>query len=127
VTGAILDAQGLCMDNLDASPTSDNTEDVYHCNGTSAQVWTYIPATGALEVQGYCADTKNDTAAVGAGVVIEPCDGRPGQVFRSGANGELYNPRSGLCITDPGASTVMDNPLRMEPCGQAGQEWILPS
>jgi hypothetical protein len=41
-------------------------------------------------------------------------------------NGELVNPHSGLCLTDPGANTGAR--LDIETCtGSVGQQWTLPS
>lgn len=60
----------------------------------------------------------------GQGVQIGSCTGAFGQDWLVGPNGELINEGSGLCLDDPGDSTVSGTQLTESDCyGQLGQIW----
>ena len=55
-----------------------------------------------------------------------PCNGTAAQGWTHQSNGELVNPSSGLCLTDPGGNT--GSRLDIETCtGAADQQWTLPT
>ena len=51
---------------------------IYTCNGTAAQHWTYDSASGALQALGKCLDSGVGTAN-GALLVINTCNGATSQ------------------------------------------------
>ncbi len=55
-----------------------------------------------------------------------PCNGTAAQGWKPQSNGELVNPSSGLCLTDPGGNTSAR--LDIETCtGATDQQWTLPT
>ena len=61
----------------------------------------------------------------GTAVKWYACNGTAAQTWTHESNGELVNPHSGLCLTDPGNNTA--TALDIETCtGAAGQTWTLP-
>jgi hypothetical protein len=62
----------------------------------------------------------------GTNVDWYPCNATAAQTWTAQANGELVNPPSGLCLTDPGANTGAR--LDIETCtGSAQQLWTMPN
>ena len=62
----------------------------------------------------------------GTNVDWYPCNGTAAQDWTHQSNGELVNPNSGLCLTDPGGNT--GSRLDIETCtGSAQQQWTMPS
>src|SRR5882672_4718876 len=65
-------------------------------------------------------------ASCGTNVDWYPCNGTTAQNWTNQANGELVNPNSGLCLTDPGGNTSAR--LDIETCtGSAQQQWSTPN
>jgi len=63
--------------------------------------------------------------AVGTGVVLQRCN-FSGQDWQARAGGHLVDPRSGLCLTDPGGGRS-GTQLDLARCaGTAAQQWKLP-
>src|SRR5262249_41381948 len=78
-----------------------------------------------LRVQGGCLDVAAAGTTSGTNVDWYPCNGTAAQNWTHQANGELVNPNSGLCLTDPGANTGAR--LDIETCtGSAQQLWTGP-
>ena len=64
--------------------------------------------------------------ASGTNVDWYPCNGTAAQGWTHQPNGELVNPNSGLCLTDPGGNTSAR--LDIETCtAAADQQWTLPT
>ena len=64
--------------------------------------------------------TKN-----GADVGWYPCNGATTQTWTHKSNGELVNPKTNLCLTDPDGNTSAQ--LEIQTCtGSAQQKWTLP-
>ncbi|GAA4602777.1 hypothetical protein GCM10023195_08830 [Actinoallomurus liliacearum] len=123
-TGAVKGINGLCLTNQNALNTEGNPIGVSACNGGAGQVWsTYSDDT--LRVQGGCLDVVSAGTTSGTNVDWYPCNGTNAQVWKP-QNGELVNPNSGLCLTDPGGNTGAR--LDIETCtGSAQQQWTTPS
>ncbi|MEC3997031.1 ricin-type beta-trefoil lectin domain protein [Actinacidiphila sp. DG2A-62] len=117
--------QGLCLDVRDADPTDFDPVQVYTCNGTFAQQWT-LASDYTLRAYGKCLDVNNAGTAAGTTVDLYWCNGTPAQQWQPRADGELVNPNSGLCLTDPGFG-ASGTRLDIESCAAAGdQVWNLP-
>ena len=79
-----------------------------------------------LRVQGGCLDVVSAGTTSGTNVDWYPRNGTPAQNWTHQANGELVNPSSGLCLTDPGGNTGAR--LDIETCtDSAQQQWSTPS
>jgi len=127
-TGIVTGADGLCLDDANDRTVVDNQIDLYTCNGSEAQAWTVVPADNSLQVRNMCMEVRGGATASGSTIVIDTCDASAAQVFVPRSNGEVYNPNSGDCLTDPGGSTQLGVIMQIQACtGGAGQVWTMPS
>src|ERR1700726_1892354 len=79
-----------------------------------------------LRTQGGCLDVGSAGTSSGTNVDWYPCNGTAAQGWTHQANGELVNPNSGLCLTDPGGNT--GSRLDIETCTDSAQQlWTLPA
>jgi GH25 family lysozyme M1 (1,4-beta-N-acetylmuramidase) len=118
---------GLCAADPGNQTVSGSKIAIWKCDGTPAQAWLAGP-DGTLRVNGKCLDVANGATASGSPVDLYACNGTPAQrwnVLRSGAGATLVNPRSGLCLADPGDATANGTQLVIAACaaGDPGTSW----
>lgn len=124
VTGQITGFQKNCLANMDSQNTASNEVVLASCDKSAGESWS-TDSNGTLQAQGGCLDVANGTQASGTAAVWYPCTGEQSQVWQPRSDGELYNPYSGLCLTNPGNDNA---PLDIEACkGAPQQQWHLPS
>ncbi|MGW4199177.1 ricin-type beta-trefoil lectin domain protein [Streptomyces sp. NPDC005004] len=117
---------GKCVD-VRNSGTADGTRvQLYACNGTDAQRWTYVPgAGGTLRALGGCLDVSGGGTANGTKVQLWQCNGSGAQRWVPGPDSSLVNPQSGRCLDDPASSTADGTQLQIYDCnGTAAQRWV---
>lgn len=120
----IVGDHGKCLDDSSASTTPGNKVDIWNCNGTGAQQWTF--ANGELSVLGLCLDDSTQGGA-GAKLVIWTCNGHRAQVWSHKANGEYVLALNGLCLTDPSGSSKNGTQVVLHTCNNfADQHWTGP-
>lgn len=125
VTGAIKGDHGKCLDDSGSGTANGTKVDIWTCNGTGAQKWTF--SGGALSVLGKCLDDASQGGA-GAKLVIWTCNGHRAQTWTHRSNGEYVLKLNGLCLTDPNASSVDGTQVVVRTCRNfADQHWSLPS
>jgi len=123
-SGPITGDHGKCLDDAGASTANSNKVDIWSCNGTVAQKWTF--SGGALSVVGKCLD---DVTQGGSGslLVIWTCNGHRAQTWTHLSSGEYVLQLNGLCLTDPNASSVNGTQVLIRPCHNLfDQHWSLP-
>jgi hypothetical protein len=126
-TGPITGYDGLCVDDRSASTANYNPVQVYTCNGTDAQQWTFDEANDTLQALGMCLDIYAGGTANGTTVDLFYCDNTGAQVWEPQSDGALYNPQSGACLDDTNWSTTPGTQLQIWSCtGNANQQWSLP-
>jgi len=116
-----------CVDLANASAIAGTHVQLFSCNGVrAAQSWQLGP-DGTVRIGGGCLDITGATNHNdGAPIEWWFCNGGANQVWRA-SNGELVNPASGKCLTDPGSSTANGTQLVLLTCsGGANQRWALP-
>ncbi len=124
--------RGQCLDDWRGGTADRNKIDIYRCNHGQAQLWSVSPqANGTLQISlvktagGRCVTVPGGRIAAGMRVVLQRC-GAAGQEWRARSDGYLVSPRSGLCLTDPGAGPS-GTQLDMIRCAAAAAEhWNLP-
>jgi hypothetical protein len=124
VTGAIKGQHGKCLDDFGGGTANGNKVDIWTCNGTTSQKWTF--SGGHLMVLGKC---LNDATHAGAGtkLVIWGCNTHKGQLWTHRSNGEYVLKLNSLCLTDPSASSVNGTQVQIRTCQNfADQHWTLP-
>jgi hypothetical protein len=115
---------GKCLDNSGAVTTNGNKVDIWTCNGTVAQLWTF--SGGALSVQGKCLDDPSQ-GGNGAKLTIWTCNGHKAQTWTHRTNGEYVLKLNGQCLTDPSGSSVNGTQVEVRACKDfADQKWTGP-
>ncbi|WP_231956944.1 MULTISPECIES: SGNH/GDSL hydrolase family protein [unclassified Actinoplanes] len=116
---------GKCVDVAGAGTADGTPVQLYTCNGTVAQRWTFTPgAGGSLRVLGKCLDISNGGTANSTRVQLWTCNGTGAQRWTLGAGSSLVNPQSGRCLDDPGGSTSDGNQLQIFDCNATvAQQW----
>ncbi|WP_443072884.1 ricin-type beta-trefoil lectin domain protein [Streptomyces sp. S465] len=116
---------GKCVDVRNSGTADGTPVQLYSCNGTDAQRWTYVPgAGGTLRALGRCLDVSSGGTANRTRVQLWPCNGTGAQRWVTGPDSSLVNPQSGRCLDDPGSSTVDGTQLQIYDCnGAAAQRW----
>jgi Ricin-type beta-trefoil lectin domain/Putative Ig domain len=121
--GPIKGDHGKCLDDFGSSTANGNKVDIWTCNGTGAQKWTFV--NGALTVLGKCLADPKGTGA-GTKLVIETCGGT-GQTWKHKSNGEYVLRLNSLCLTDPSGSATDGTQVQIRTCSDfADQKWSLP-
>src|SRR5579859_7566117 len=124
VSGPIKGDHGKCLDDAGASTANGAKVDIWTCNGTVAQRWSFT--NGALSVQGKCLDDASQGGA-GAKLVIWTCNGHKAQTWTHRSSGEYVLKLNGLCLTDPGGSSVNGTQVQIRACKDyTDQKWTLP-
>src|SRR6201996_102437 len=124
-TGQVTGLGGNCLTNQNSLNTESNPIYLTGCTGSAGQQWAPY-SDGTLRVQGGCLDVAAAGTASGTDVDWYPCNATAAQGWTHQANGELVNPSSGLCLTDPGGNTSAR--LDIETCTDAtDQQWTLPT
>jgi len=124
VSGPIKGDHGKCLDDSGSSTTNGNKVDIWTCNGTGAQKWTF--SGGALSVLGKCLDDSSQGGA-GSKLVIWTCNGHKAQTWTHRSNGEYVLKLNGLCLTDPSGSSVNGTQVQIRTCRDyKDQQWTLP-
>jgi len=126
-SGSITNANGLCLDNNAASTANGNKIQIWGCNGTVAQKWTFVEAGTTLHVQGKCLDIAGGGTANGTKVQLYDCNNTGAQVWIP-RNGGYYNPQSNRCLDNPSGSTTAGTQVQIWDCnGSGAQKWTLHS
>lgn len=122
-----LNLGGKCLDDTGNSSANGNKVQVWTCNGGAPQNWTYAE-DGTLRIHGKCLDVIDNGASPDPGVQIWSCTGAANQQWVPDGNARLFDPAFGLCLTDPGGSTVNGTKLQINNCGTGTRdEWTAPA
>ena len=128
----------LCIDDHRGIQTNGAVVDVYECNGTGPQAWTF-EADNTIRTVGptppgpsnMCLDTGGATIQ-GAPIILNTCNStqtiNSPQQWRTipapGVAGRywIYNPSAGMCLDDTNYSTTDGTQFQLWPCtDSAGQ------
>jgi Ricin-type beta-trefoil lectin domain len=116
VTGV---SSGRCLDDNSNLTVDGNRVQSWECNGTDAQKWAF-GSDGTLRIHGLC--LRPAVVANGGLMQTRSCDGGAFQAWQFRSDKSVFNPGSGLCLTDPG--TDIHNQLTLATCsGSSGQKW----
>jgi hypothetical protein len=118
---------GKCVDDSGNLTANGNKIDLSACNGTAAQRWV-VRTDATVRIHGKCLDVRGGGTAIGTLVDLYSCNGTGAQQWRlvsGGGGATLENPHSGLCLTDPGDSTVNGTQLQIRGCTSSdpGRVW----
>ena len=121
--GEVLGPAAKCLDIRGSASVAGTPVQIYQCNGTAAQRWTY-GNDQTLSGLGKCLDVSGSGTANGTRVQLWTCNGTGAQTWTLQANGSLRNPRSGRCLDLPGGNATDGSTLWIYDCnGSAAQGW----
>lgn len=122
--GAIRGLGGKCVDVAGANPADGTPVQLYTCNATGAQNWSWQGST--LRALGKCLDVTAAGTANGTPVQLYTCNNTAAQAWTAGANGSLVNAGSGKCLDATGNSSADGTRLQIWSCGgSANQSWTM--
>jgi Ricin-type beta-trefoil lectin domain/Putative Ig domain len=115
---------GLCLAVPSGPPPA--ALEVAACGGATQQTFQFEP-NGVIRLGSGCV-TGASLRRDGAGPFIGRCGSgtAPAEIWLNGPDGELINKGSGLCLADPGNSTVSGTKVLLADCyGRPGEIWAL--
>ncbi|MGA5700118.1 ricin-type beta-trefoil lectin domain protein [Peterkaempfera bronchialis] len=120
-----------CLDLKSGAAASGQPIQLYSCNTSPAQKWTFTPSPGqgdpnlgALSIHdGWCAQPAANTA--GSAMQLQKCSGAAAQQLkRNTSTGQLTHQSSGLCLAVKDSATADATPIVLATCGtSAAQTW----
>ncbi|KAI9348247.1 ricin B lectin domain-containing protein [Zopfochytrium polystomum] len=120
-----LDVSGKCVDTV-ANGGPRTAVDLFTCNLTPAQLWTFSPDGSVKNGRGLCLDNTNGQIANGNPVQVFDCNGTPAQKWIHRHDGSLFNLQTQKCLDNDSGRNVDGNKLQMWTCqsGNKAQQWI---
>ncbi|WP_426511730.1 ricin-type beta-trefoil lectin domain protein [Dactylosporangium sp. McL0621] len=119
---------GLCLDVRSSNSANGTPVQIYTCNGTGAQQWTYVEAGSTLRALGKCLDIPGGSTANGAKLQLWDCNSTAAQVFIHRSDNTYYNPQANKCLDDPNGSTTAGTQVQIWDCnGSGAQKFSLPA
>jgi hypothetical protein len=119
---------GKCL--LDpGNKTANGTHvQIANCASGTTERWT-VASDGTVRVNGHCLDIAGSGSSMGRQLQLSSCgNANPRQLWTQGTDGELINPASGLCLTDPGSSKNNGTVPTMSACHvKSAEQWTLPA
>lgn len=119
----ISDWNGLCVDVPNSNFADGVPLQMWGCNGSGAQKWTFV--NGTLQTSNNkCMDVAWGSTANGAVIQIATCSGNPAQQFVLSAAGDLVNPQANKCVDIKDWNGDWGAALQTWDCGgTANQKW----
>jgi streptogrisin C len=117
------DWNGKCIDVPNANFSDGVPLQMWVCNGSAAQRWTFT--NGTLQTSNNkCMDVAWGSTAAGAVVQIANCSGNPAQQWVLSAAGDLVNPQANRCLDIKDWNGADGAALQTWDCaGTSNQKW----
>ncbi|GIE83829.1 glycoside hydrolase family 16 protein [Actinoplanes regularis] len=114
---------GRCIDIPGANPADGARLQMYDCNGTNAQQWTFN-SDGTLRAMGKCMDPAGGALANGTPIQLVTCNGNPVQRFTLSGAGDLVNLSANRCVDIKDNNAANGAQLQLWDCGGTpNQKW----
>ncbi|GGM22281.1 endo-1,3-beta-glucanase [Micromonospora sonchi] len=114
---------GRCIDIPSANPYDGAPLQIWDCNTTAAQAWTFA-ADGTIRAMGKCMDPAWAGTANGTEVNLVTCNGNPAQRFTLNAAGDLVNLNANRCVDVRDNNPNNGGRLQLWDCaGTPNQKW----
>lgn len=114
---------GKCIDIPGANPVDGARLQMWDCNGSAAQQWTFN-SDGTVRAMGKCMDPAGAGTANGTPIQLVTCNGNPVQRFTLSGAGDLVNISANRCVDIAGWNNTNGAPLHLWDCvGGANQKW----
>ncbi len=130
-----LDLDDKCMNDGYNDTHVDAPISIYTCGASASETWSYaMPQSpgnpGRITVHGKCLYVLGSKNSAGYRLVgLATCNYATGELWELvGYAGEIYNPASGDCLSDPKSSKTNSTQLTVQPCtGGYNQAWMVPA
>jgi hypothetical protein len=118
---------GKCLQDPGNRTANGTRVEIENCVSGATERWT-VASNNTIRVNGRCLNIAGSGSANGRQLQLWSCTGSPRQVWLQGTAGELVNPASALCVTDPGSSRKNGITPTMGACHiRSYEEWTLPA
>jgi glucosylceramidase len=128
-TGAITNANGMCLDNKNNSSTNNNLVQLWTCTGGASQQWT-VQGDGTIRINGKCLDTVNHSTSMGTQLAIFTCGSYSTQKWTYAATGfaKLQSQaQNKFCADNDNNRAVNGNKVTNYGCWNTpAQQWRMP-
>jgi Ricin-type beta-trefoil lectin domain/Putative Ig domain len=127
-TGQIhLALDGKCLQDPGNKTANGTHVQIGNC-ASGSQRWT-VASDGTVRANGRCLDIAGSGSSLGQQLQLWSCgNANSRQLWTPGTDGELINPASGLCLTDPGSSKSNGVVPSMGGCRvKPAEQWTLPA
>lgn len=119
---------GKCLQDPGGRTANGTRVQIENCAIGATEHWT-VASDATMRVNGRCLDIAGAGSASGRQLQLWTCGNASArQILVQGSDGELVNPASGLCVTDPGSSRKNGTVPTMGAChAMSYEQWTLPS
>ena len=125
-TGPVVGLAGKCLDVAGANSANGTAVQLWDCNGTNAQQWTF-GTDGTVRALGKCLDVRDNGTANGTRVQIWDCSGAANQRWTATASRDLTSVSAAKCLDVVGNTSTNGTPTQIWTCtGGANQKWTVP-
>ncbi|MFJ2082686.1 arabinofuranosidase catalytic domain-containing protein [Micromonospora chokoriensis] len=119
---------GRCLEVPNSSTTNGTQTQLWDCNGSAGQTWTWTSSRQLTVYGNKCLDANGRGTTNGTQVIIWDCNGQNNQQWNVNSNGTITGVQSGLCLDANAAGTANGTKLILWACnGGANQQWTSPS
>ncbi|MDC0711556.1 ricin-type beta-trefoil lectin domain protein [Stigmatella sp. ncwal1] len=113
---------GRCIDVPNASFSDGIQLQMWDCNGTAAQQWTFVGNT--VQIGGKCLDVSGGATANGTAIQLWTCNGTAAQTFTLSGAGDLVSYLANKCVDISEGNPNLGAKLHLWECvGAANQKW----
>jgi len=111
----------MCLGLRNGSTADSTAVELQTCDSSASQTWSSW-SDGTFRSNGKCLDMKGSSP--GSVVQLWPCNQLGYQWWVLRDDKTVYNPSSGLCLTDPDGSTTAGTQQVADTCtGSSSQQW----
>ncbi|WFE49414.1 arabinofuranosidase catalytic domain-containing protein [Micromonospora sp. WMMD1155] len=119
---------GRCLEVPNSSTTNGTQTQLWDCNGSAGQTWTWTSSRQLTVYGNKCLDANGRGTTNGTQVIIWDCNGQNNQQWNVNSNGTITGVQSGLCLDANAAATANGTKIILWACnGGANQQWSSPS
>ena len=118
---------GKCLQDPGNRTANGTRVEIENCVSGSTERWT-VASDDTVRVNGRCLNIAGSGSANGRQLQVWSCNGGTRQVWMRESAGQLVNPASGLCVTDPRSSRNNGVTPTMGAChARSSEQWTLPA
>ncbi len=115
---------GECLDTSGSAFINGAKEEIWTCNGSSGQAWSFSGGMLTVDRGAYCLDVYGDETSDGSRVTLWTCDGADNQQWTVNTDGFITEVRSGKCLDVTDALTAKGTQVELWTCnGGQSQQW----